>query len=125
MESPRAWYKKKRFITSLVIVAGLISLASPGNSAPTAVPTSAPISKPFAAPVTVNKVTKLLENTEPLPGLSNDNYYTNVDGNEVHSPAYSDGIPARASAQCRDGTYSFSQHKSGTCSRHGGVATWL
>jgi hypothetical protein len=57
--------------------------------------------------------------------LSNDNYYTNVDGNEVHSPAYSDSVPAGASAQCRDGTYSFSQHRSGTCSHHGGVADWL
>ncbi|MEY2665794.1 MAG: hypothetical protein RLZZ480_899 [Candidatus Parcubacteria bacterium] len=59
-------------------------------------------------------------------GLSNDNYYTNVDGNKVHSPAYSDnGVPAGASAQCRDGTYSFSQNRRGTCSGHGGVASWL
>jgi hypothetical protein len=33
--------------------------------------------------------------------------------------------PAGATAQCRDGTYSFSQHHSGTCSHHGGVARWL
>jgi hypothetical protein len=33
--------------------------------------------------------------------------------------------PPGATAQCRDGTYSFSQHHSGTCSHHGGVATWL
>lgn len=33
--------------------------------------------------------------------------------------------PAGATAQCRDGTYSFSAHRSGTCSRHGGVATWM
>jgi 5-methylcytosine-specific restriction endonuclease McrA len=26
---------------------------------------------------------------------------------------------------CRDGTYSFSAHRSGTCSHHGGVAKWL
>lgn len=26
---------------------------------------------------------------------------------------------------CRDGTYSFSQHRAGTCSHHGGVARWL
>lgn len=35
------------------------------------------------------------------------------------------GAPAGATAQCRDGTYSFSQHHSGTCSHHGGVAMWL
>lgn len=59
--------------------------------------------------------------------LSNDNTYTNVDGTTVHSPADStDGtVPAGATAQCVDGTYSFSQHHSGTCSHHGGVATWL
>ena len=58
-------------------------------------------------------------------GLSNDNHYTNVDGNEVHSPAYSNTVPAGASAICGDGTYSFSQNRRGTCSHHGGVAQWL
>ena len=33
--------------------------------------------------------------------------------------------PPGATAQCRDGTYSYSQHHSGTCSHHGGVARWL
>jgi hypothetical protein len=33
--------------------------------------------------------------------------------------------PTGATALCRDGTYSFSRHRSGTCSHHGGVATWL
>lgn len=57
--------------------------------------------------------------------LSNNNYYTNTAGNTVHSPAYSSsGVPAGASAQCRDGTYSFSQSRRGTCSHHGGVAEW-
>lgn len=58
--------------------------------------------------------------------LSNDRHYTNSDGQQVHSPAYSSGVaPAGATAVCRDGTYSFSQHRSGTCSHHGGVARWL
>jgi hypothetical protein len=48
--------------------------------------------------------------------LSNDNYYTNSDGDSVHSPAYSNTIPAGATAQCADRTYSFSQHRQGTCS---------
>jgi hypothetical protein len=67
--------------------------------------------------------------TQPSPsvssGLSNDNHYTNVDGNSVHSPAYSNTIPSGATAKCKDGAYSFSQHRSGTCSGHGGVASWL
>lgn len=57
--------------------------------------------------------------------LSNNNYYTNVDGNQVHSPAYAPNVPQGASARCRDGTYSFSQNRRGTCSHHGGVAEWL
>jgi Protein of unknown function (DUF3761) len=33
--------------------------------------------------------------------------------------------PPGATAVCRDGSYSFSQTHSGTCSHHGGVAEWL
>lgn len=33
--------------------------------------------------------------------------------------------PAGATAICVDGTYSYSQHRSGTCSHHGGVTQWL
>lgn len=33
--------------------------------------------------------------------------------------------PQGASAICRDGTYSYSRNRRGTCSHHGGVATWL
>ncbi|MGN6445408.1 GmrSD restriction endonuclease domain-containing protein [Amnibacterium sp.] len=35
------------------------------------------------------------------------------------------GSPAGATARCRDGSYSFSAHRRGTCSHHGGVAVWL
>jgi hypothetical protein len=58
--------------------------------------------------------------------LSSNRTYINSDGQQVHSPAYSPaGVPAGATALCGDGTYSFSQHRSGTCSHHGGVAKWL
>jgi hypothetical protein len=40
-------------------------------------------------------------------------------------PAAKAAAPPGATALCRDGTYSFSQHRSGTCSHHGGVARWL
>ncbi|MCP2336054.1 DUF3761 domain-containing protein [Actinomadura rupiterrae] len=36
-----------------------------------------------------------------------------------------DHAPSGATALCRDGTYSFSAHRRGTCSHHGGVAQWL
>lgn len=52
-------------------------------------------------------------------------YYTNVSGHQVHRPAHADSAPAGASARCSDGTYSFSEHRRGTCSHHGGVAGWL
>lgn len=54
-------------------------------------------------------------------------HYRAKDGTEVHSPAKSvnDQVPAGASAKCRDGSYSFSQHRRGTCSHHGGVSVWL
>lgn len=32
--------------------------------------------------------------------------------------------PSGASAKCRDGSYSYSASRRGTCSRHGGVAAW-
>jgi|SRR5882724_631460 len=51
--------------------------------------------------------------------------YINVDGERVPSPVFSDHPPAGASARCRDGSYSFSRHRRGTCSYHGGVAEWL
>jgi Protein of unknown function (DUF3761) len=34
-------------------------------------------------------------------------------------------LPSVVTAVCRDGTPSPSRHRSGTCSRHGGVAEWL
>jgi uncharacterized protein YgiM (DUF1202 family) len=51
--------------------------------------------------------------------------YTNSQGNRIQSPVRADAAPSGASALCRDGTYSFSASRRGTCSRHGGVAQWL
>jgi len=52
-------------------------------------------------------------------------YYTNKDGHRVKSPIQAPSAPAGATAQCRDGSWSFSQHRRGTCSHHGGVSTWI
>jgi len=57
----------------------------------------------------------------PVSGKS----YVNVDGVRVPSPVFSETKPAGATARCRDGSYSFSQHRRGTCSYHGGVAEWF
>lgn len=54
-------------------------------------------------------------------------YYQNSRGRCVRRPHRTphNQVPAGASAQCRDGTYSFSQSRRGTCSHHGGVRRWL
>ena len=52
-------------------------------------------------------------------------YYINSFGQKVQSPTYYNSVPAGATALCRDGTYSFSRNRRGTCSHHGGVARWL
>lgn len=57
-------------------------------------------------------------------GHPSSHYYTNVDGNRVHRPVFNNARPAGATALCGDGSWSFSQHHSGTCSHHGGVANW-
>jgi hypothetical protein len=58
--------------------------------------------------------------------LQEHGHYTNRDGRQVHGPAHArtGRIPTGATAHCGDGTYSFSQHHTGTCSHHGGVAEW-
>lgn len=53
--------------------------------------------------------------------------YINSQGQWVPSPQRTpdNQPPPGATAQCRDGSYSFSRTRRGTCSRHGGVARWL
>ena len=70
-----------------------------------------PVAKPLAIPV-----------AKPLVNIR---YYTNTYGDRVQSPTHYTTRPAGATALCRDGTYSFSRSRRGTCSHHGGVARWL
>lgn len=51
-------------------------------------------------------------------------YYNNVNGISVQSPTHYSTRPAGATARCRDGSYSFSLSRRGTCSHHGGVVEW-
>jgi hypothetical protein len=59
--------------------------------------------------------------------LERHGHYKNRTGEIVHQPSKSlnGEVPTGASARCRDGSYSFSRHSSGTCSGHGGVGSWL
>ena len=120
---------------------GKVSFGTLSSTPPRVVVTPAPVVvTPNPQPVqstpqpTAQVVPQPAEQASPVvntgttdANLSNTNTYTNVDGNTVHSPAAStDGsVPAGATAMCSDGTYSFSQHHSGTCSHHGGVSQWL
>lgn len=62
----------------------------------------------------------------PIQAIAATNgYYTNVSGEKVQSPVKAVKAPKGATARCKDGTYSFSRHRSGTCSGHRGVSQWL
>jgi hypothetical protein len=59
------------------------------------------------------------------PNCTNNGTYVNSRGETVHRPENCSAQPEGATAQCRDGSYSFSRNRRGTCSHHGGVAKWL
>ena len=59
------------------------------------------------------------------PRCTDNGTYTNSNGQKVNRPENCSSAPQGATAQCRDGTYSFSKSRRGTCSHHGGVAKWL
>ncbi len=82
-------------------------------------------SPPLAAPKTESKIVPAPTPAAPKPQpIEPPGSYINKEGNEVQSPTHYDSRPANASAQCRDGSYSFSQNRRGTCSHHGGVSVW-
>ncbi len=119
----KKWYQKKRYILTLIVL-GLIIFSSLGNNTNNSINSV----KNSSYVNQSNYQTVSPTNTDSYSQtdrLSNDNYYTNTYGSEVHSPAYSNSIPTGASARCGDGTYSFSQSRRGTCSHHGGVSKWL
>jgi hypothetical protein len=137
----KPWYKKKRYAIPIASFLGLLAIS--GSSTPVLINTVQG----------TQEISQVLEKTQVIPQqqksiasevsdqvdfnnkeliketstLSNSNYYINTQGSRIHSPAYTsdNSIPAGASARCRDGTYSFSQSRRGTCSRHGGVSEWL
>ncbi len=99
---------------ALVLWAGAIDARPPGPAA-----SSASASASASVPQTASSAAS----GRPIE----QGRYVNIDGQSIHSPAHTvDGtVPAGASARCGDGSFSFSTHRRGTCSHHGGVAAWL
>ncbi len=94
--------------TAIIASTPVIDSPSP---LPSIIPTPSPTSYPSTAPQI----------------YCTNGTYINSFGNTVcrpESPPPNNMIPYGATAQCRDGSYSFSQHRQGTCSHHGGVAQW-
>ena len=76
---------------------------------------------------TAGYLPRLSLSQQPNGSFKEGSGYTNSKGNRVRSPTRTpdNQPPPGATAQCRDGTFSFSQSRRGTCSHHGGVAKWL
>src|SRR5690349_18040721 len=99
------------------IVLGTLFVISALSSSPTTTQKTTNPTNTYSSPVvqqqvepsvqpTPVEIQKPVQPTVNNSDLSNDNYYVNTYGNEVHSPAYSNTVPAGATARCGDGTYS-------------------
>ena len=137
-KKPREWYQKKRYYIPLAVfgILTIVGLSQPDTSSTQ--PQTQNFQKQqkqvrnetitipaYQQPLEVKEEQpQSVKTTAPQP-REQPNYYTNSAGNKVQSPTKYNSAPAGASALCRDGTYSFSQSRRGTCSHHGGVAEWL
>ncbi|WP_370968328.1 DUF3761 domain-containing protein [Amycolatopsis sp. cg9] len=96
--------------------------ATTSEAAATTVPTTPQAVAPKTSAPKPKPAPKTSAQAAPKPAECGADYYRNSDGNCVHRPSDN---PSGATAVCKDGSYSYSQHRSGTCSGHGGVRTWL
>src|ERR1700731_2119636 len=102
----RVWKAQLRILLGLLLALALAVPVWP-QAQPKAAPS--PTAQPTAPATTAGPCTA--------------DYYRNSDGVCVHRPVKTQGsaVPQGATAQCRDGSCSFSQNRRGTCSHHGGV----
>ena len=109
--------------TLCVLATALVLLSQPfASQAPSASQSQTPSASQSQTPSATNSDTKP---NQPKPNCTSNGTYVNSKGQTVKRPENCSGPPQGATAQCRDGTYSFSQSRRGTCSHHGGVAKWL
>ena len=97
--------------------AGTTSTTTPAPAAPTAATAPAPAASAASpAPAPTSAMTASSSAAAAKSSTATKSAPTATAGNTD---------PTGATAKCKDGTYSKSQHHSGTCSSHGGVAEWL
>jgi hypothetical protein len=100
-------------------------VAAPTPAVPVASPAALPAPAPRLYASRIAAVAPPAAGSAQQSGSCDADYYRNSDGNCVRRPEQADAAPAGATARCSDGKYSFSQHRQGTCSGHGGVTHWL
>lgn len=102
------------------------------SAVPTLPPTSATTPTQAPPPATSRRTTTAAPQppaaprsvtARAAPACDTSTHYVNVSGNCVPRPGSS--TTESPTAVCKDGKPSYSQHRSGTCSGHGGVAQWL
>jgi hypothetical protein len=91
---------------------GGIATASSTHAAPAPAPAPAPVPAPAPPPPSASRTSTTTTATS----------HSNATGGSGKSE---NNDPTGATAKCKDGMYSHSAHKTGTCSGHGGVAQWL
>ena len=88
---------------------------------PSAIPNGTVIRIPSGKSGQVNSTTSTNLSPGSATSCSSDSY-RNVDGQCVRRPTINPG--SSYTARCRDGTFSHSKSRQGTCSHHGGVSSW-
>ncbi|MEO8552475.1 MAG: DUF3761 domain-containing protein [Kofleriaceae bacterium] len=70
--------------------------------------------------------TERIERTEPRESTTIAPRTERIEPRESTTIGHESGASGgSATARCRDGSLSYSQHHAGSCSRHGGVAAWV
>jgi Protein of unknown function (DUF3761) len=96
----------------LVILAWILVLLSESFAVQTPTPSPSP---------TLLAITSDSKPNPPKPNCTNNGIYVNSKGETVKRPENCSLVPQGATAQCGDGTFSFSKSRRGTSSHHGGL----
>ena len=126
-------YVMKRFISSVLLAAVLaispFAIAAPTDVAPNPTgyeATSVVLDQHKAAPKQRSFKQKQTQarKIKPSKRLKRGGaaYYKNVDGQRIQRPTQTSS--GGSSFRCNDGSYSYSTHRRGACSHHGGIAHW-